>query len=255
MHFDIAGSGGYIEGYSEYKNISGETVRPKFILDWRKNRNPIDVNDGVFKVKWNGETICTNIRATGGRIGGWKIDTNQIIGNNIVLYSSSDSSAIYAGPNAKNFQDFEMKKIEVNTSTESVTDVTDFTAIEWETLGINNENKYFYVNDDGILEAYMAQIQFLKAKTLYVEEMYLGKRKVEWKNKKVVIATNSSSVSVTSGLSSKTSTITGTHRHSYVPGATIVISASVEHSHSLNFGTTSVVKSTSDTKDQIVYLG
>ena len=253
MHFDITSAGGYIEGYSEYVNTSGEIIKPKFILDWRKNRDPINVNDGVFKVKWNGETICTNIRATGGRIGGWKIDNNQIIGNNIVLYCSSELSAIYAGPKANKFIDFIVNKKTVNTSLATKTDTTEFIEVDWNTLGMTDDEKYFYVNDDGILEAYIAQIQYLKAKTLYVENMYLGKRQVQWKNKQVVINTNSSSRSVVTGGSM--TRYNGSHRHSYSQGNSSTGVENVNHVHTLDFDYTSVVAATGNTKDQIVYLG
>lgn len=256
MHFDITSAGGYIEGYGEYNNTTGEIIKPRFILDWRKNRDPINVNDGVFKVKWNGETICTNIRATGGKIGGWKIDNNQILGNNIVLYCSSELSAIYAGPKAKNFADFIIKPTTVDTSDALVTDNIEYDMKDWNSLGMIPEDRYFYVNDDGILEAYMAQIQFLRAKTLYVENMYLGTREVKWKSKKVVIATSSSSRSVpTSGTISRAS---DAHNHkvpSY-PGYTNTYMYSGGHTHTFTAsGHVSVVAATKDTKDQIVYLG
>lgn len=256
MHFDIASVGGYIEGYSEYINMAGEIIKPRFILDWRKNRDPINVNDGVFKVKWNGETICTNIRATGGKIGGWKIDNNQIIGNNIVLYCSSELSAIYAGPKAKNFVDFIIEKQSVDTSEESESDSIDFEEKDWNTLGMTNDDKYFYVNDDGVLEAYVAQIQYLKAKTLYVENMYLGKRQVQWKNKKVVIATNSSKATVLTSVSINEQAIPHQHK---LPGEggthTFGPKGNPKHSHSVKDKTVTVVKSSSSTSDQIVYLG
>jgi hypothetical protein len=257
MHFDIASAGGYIEGYSEYVNTSGEIIKPKFILDWRKNRDPINVNDGVFKVKWNGETICTNIRATGGRIGGWKIDNNQIIGNNIVLYCSSELSAIYAGPKAKNFVDFIVTKQTVDTSNATVSDTLEFEEKDWNALGMTNDDKYFYVNDDGVLEAYMAQIQYLKAKTLYVENMYLGKRQVQWKNKEIVIATKSSKTSVLTSVTVKSKNIGHSHKISS-PGTsttTMGMSKNYDHSHDVSKSTVSVVSSSSDTRDQIVYLG
>ena len=253
MHFDIASAGGYIEGYSEYINTAGEIIKPRFILDWRKNRDPINVNDGVFKVKWNGETICTNIRATGGRIGGWKIDNNQIIGNNIVLYCSSELSAIYAGPKAKNFVDFIVEKQTVDTSDATVSDSLNFEEMDWNALGMTNDDKYFYVNDDGVLEAYMAQIQYLKAKTLYVENMYLGKRQVQWKNKKVVIATASSSRSVLTKVSVGSKYLQHNHYYSGTSGKTS--SYGVNHSHDVSTSTASVVSSSSSTSDQIVYLG
>lgn len=257
MHFDITSAGGYIEGYSEYVNTAGEIIKPRFILDWRKNRDPINVNDGVFKVKWNGETVCTNIRATGGRIGGWKIDNNQIIGNNIVLYCSSELSAIYAGPKAKNFVDFIVEKQTVDTSDATVSDSLEFEEKDWSALGMTNDDKYFYVNDDGVLEAYMAQIQYLKAKTLYVENMYLGKRQVQWKNKEIVIATKSSKTSVLTGVTVKSRNIGHSHRISS-PGTsttTMGMSKNYDHSHDISKSTVSVVSSSSDTRDQIVYLG
>lgn len=257
MHFDISSSGGYIEGYSEYTNSEGEIVKPKFILDWRKNRDPININDGVFKVKWNGETICTNIRAIGGTIGGWRIESNQIVGNSMVLYSSNTTSAIYAGPKAREFSTLLVQKQEVNTETEQTTDTIEFTEIDWETLGITDEDKYFFVKDDGVLEAYMAQIQYLKAKTLYVEDFYLGKRKVQWKNKQVVIATKSSKKSVLTSVSIQTRNTGHWHKISN-PGVSSMTggcSHNYNHTHDVSTSTTSVVSTSSDTKDQIVYLG
>ena len=83
--------------------------------------------------------------------------------------------------------------------------------------------------------------------------MYLGKRQVQWKNKKVVIDTNASKVSVVTGGSM--SKYVGSHRHGYTQGNSYTTSESVSHAHTLDFNHVSVVKSSSDTKDQIVYLG
>lgn len=254
MHFDISGSGGYIEGYSEYTNTLGEVIRPKFILDWRKNRNPIDVNNGVFKVKWNGETVCTNIRATGGKIGGWKITNNQIVSNNIVLYASNELSAIYAGPNANKFEDFFISNIPVDTSSEDKSDSMP-NITEWETL-IDSNNKYFYVNNDGTLEAYMAQIQCLKARKLYVEEFYLGKKKVKWKNKKVVINTSAKKVSVLTEVDVTDYGTGGATRHNHADlGLDSTGYSTVRHGHSVSVKRANVVSSSSSQSDQIVYLG
>ena len=153
----------------------------------------------------------------------------------------------------KIFIDFIVEKQTVNTSQAAVSDTLEFTEVDWNTLGITDDNKYFYVNDEGVLEAYMAQIQYLKAKTLYVENTYLGKRQVQWKSKKVVIATSSSRRSVVTGGSM--SRYNGAHRHKYYEGNSSTSVEDVNHVHTLSFNHTTVVGSSSDTKDQIVYLG
>ena len=122
---------------------------------------------------------------------------------------------------------------------------------------MTNDDKYFYVNDDGVLEAYMAQIQYLKAKTLYVENMYLGKRQVQWKNKEIVIATKSSRTQVLTGVTVKSKNIGHSHKINN-PGTsttTMGMSKNYDHSHDVSKSTVSVVSSSSDTRDQIVYLG
>ena len=118
---------------------------------------------------------------------------------------------------------------------------------------MTNDDKYFYVNDEGVLEAYMAQIQYLKAKTLYVENMYLGKRQVQWKNKKVVIATSSSRRSVLTSVS--VDSYRQGHQHNYYEGNPRTAITFVTHKHGVTTGSTSVVSSSSSTSDQIVYLG
>ena len=193
MHFDISGSGGYLEGYSEYTNTNGEVVRPKFILDWRKNGDPIDVNNGIFKVKWNGETICSNIRASGGSIGGWTITNTGISKNNIILYSLGSEAGIYAGSGANN-----IKPIDVNVSeTINTGDSTDTESkeIDWDSIISTNE-KYFKVDNDGNLYAYIAEIFNLKVKTLYIDQFYLGQKEVKWKSKQVITSINKLSASL-----------------------------------------------------------
>lgn len=256
MHFDISGSGGYLEGYSEYTNTNGEVVRPKFILDWRKNGDPIDVNNGIFKVKWNGETICSNIRASGGKIGGWTIDENKIFSNGIVLYAAGNASAIYAGPDANDFVDFIVEKGAINTLSETSTDV-ESNVVFWDSLGMQEDKKYFYINKDGTLEAYMAQIQYLKAKTLYVENLYLGQKPVQWKSKKVIINTSSSKRSVVTGVSMDSVSLGHQHKiiravaQSYTGG----MNKNLSHKHDLSISTANVVTSSSSTSDKIIYLG
>lgn len=256
MHFDISGSGGYLEGYSEYTNTNGEIVKPKFILDWRKNGTPIDINNGIFKVKWNGETICSNIRASGGKIGGWAIDENKIFSNGIVLYAAGNASAIYAGPDANDFVDFIVEKGAINTLSETSTDV-ESNVVFWDSLGMQEDKKYFYINKDGTLEAYMAQIQYLKAKTLYVENLYLGQKPVQWKSKKVIINTSSAKRTVVTGVSMDSVSLGHQHRiiaavaDTYTAG----MNRNLSHKHDLSISTASVVTSSSSTSDKIIYLG
>ena len=256
MHFDISGSGGYLEGYSEYINTNGEVVKPKFILDWRKNGTPIDVNNGIFKVKWNGETICSNIRASGGKIGGWTINEDKIFSNGIVLYAAGNASAIYAGPDANDFIDFIVEKGIINTLSETSTDV-ESNVVFWDSLGIQEDKKYFYINKDGTLEAYMAQIQYLKAKTLYVENLYLGQKPVQWKSKKVIINTSSSKRSVVTGVSMDSVSLG--HQHKIIQPVANLYTAgmnrNLSHKHDLSISTASVVTSSSSTSDKIIYLG
>ena len=242
-----------INAYGEYQSTDEtETEKEGYInIDSNDKNYPLDIN-GRFKVDWGG-----NIKATGGTIGGWKISEDKIYSNNIILYSSSEKSGIYAGKNAENFESFKMKKIKVNTSTAEVSDIDTFNAIEWEDLDISDDNnKYFYVNDDGVLEAYVAQIQYLKAKTLYVENMYLGKRKVEWKNKKVVIDTHSSRKSVLTSVTVNSEDIGHQHKVLGEAGSfTGGPNRNNPHSHSVSTSTTTVVSFTSSESDQIVYLG
>ena len=256
MHFDISGSGGYLEGYSEYTNTNGEIVKPKFVLDWRKNGDPIDVNNGIFKVKWNGETICSNIRASGGKIGGWSIDENKIFSNGIVLYAAGNASAIYAGPDANDFVDFIVEKGAIDTRSETSTDV-ESNVVFWDSLGMQEDKKYFYINKDGTLEAYMAQIQYLKAKTLYVENLYLGQKPVQWKSKKVIINTSSSKRTVVTGVSMDSVSLG--HQHKIIKAVaqsfTGGMNKNLSHKHDLSVSTASVVTSSSSTSDKIIYLG
>lgn len=255
MHLDLSASAGYIEGFGEYINTKNEVIRPKFILDWRKNRNPIDINNGIFKVKWNGEVICTNIKAQGGSIGGWKIDENKIISGDIVLYSANATSAIYAGKNAKNIEDFIIEKIKIDSSKDETTDIERIDT-DWNTLGIEDNKKYFYVDNDGTLEAYMAKIQYLKAKVLYVEDFYLGKKKVEWKSKKVVIGVKSNIEKVLTSVSASGSF---PHQHKIISATdgsyTAGPKGGTDISIKINPKTTSVVKSSSSSSDKIIYLG
>lgn len=239
-----------INAYGKYQSTDGTEKDGYISIDSTSANYPLDINNR-FKVDWGG-----NIKATSGTIGGWKISEDKIYSNNIILYSSSEKSGIYAGQNAENFESFEMKKIKVDTSTAEVSDIDTFNAIEWEDLDISDDNnKYFYVNDDGVLEAYVAQIQYLKAKTLYVENMYLGKRKVEWKNKKVVISTKNSKKKVLTGITIEDVSLG--HTHGIVEGGsnTLGMSTNVKHSHKYTPSTVSVVSSSSSESDQIVYLG
>lgn len=160
MHFDISGAGGYIEGYSEYTNISGEIIRPKFILDWRKNRNPIDVNNGVFKVKWNGEVICTNLKATGGNIGSWEIRNGSLYSNGVFLYANTADAGIIVGNMPNNFMDN-------LTGNERIGDLT----------SILTSNSYFSVDKSGTLKVANAQIEKLAVTSISTKELYVDGKK------------------------------------------------------------------------------
>lgn len=160
MHFDISGAGGYIEGYSEYTNTSGEIIRPKFILDWRKSRNPIDVNDGVFKVKWNGEVICTNLKATGGKVGSWEIRNGSLYSNGVFLYANTADAGIIVGNMPKNFMDN-------LTGNERIGDLT----------SILTSNSYFSVDKSGTLKVANAQIEKLAVTSISTKELYVDGKK------------------------------------------------------------------------------
>lgn len=160
MHFDISGAGGYIEGYSEYTNVSGEIIRPKFILDWRKNRNPIDVNNGVFKVKWNGEVVCTNLKATGGNIGSWEIRNGSLYSNGVFLYANTADAGIIVGNMPKNFMDN-------LTGNERIGDLT----------SILTSNSYFSVDKSGTLKVANAQIEKLAVTSISTKELYVDGKK------------------------------------------------------------------------------
>lgn len=167
MHFDISGSGGYLEGYSEYTNTNGEVVRPKFILDWRKNGDPIDVNNGIFKVKWNGETICSNIRASGGKIGGWAIDGNNLVASGIILRATPTDAGIIIGNLPSDFLD------NLNGS-ETISDIS----------SILTTKEFFSVDKSGLLRCANAQIDKLVVGTISTNELYVEGRKYKERDKK-----------------------------------------------------------------------
>ena len=85
--------------------------------------------------------------------------------------------------------------------------------------------------------------------------MYLGKRKVEWKNKKVVISTTASKKNVLTGITIEEASVG--HRHQIVEGAsyTLGMDNNSKHAHKYTSSTVSVVSSSSSKSDQIVYLG
>ena len=175
-HFNFS-SGAYLEGYGEYiSSQTGEIRRPKFILDWRKGHNPIDVNNGVFEVKWNGEVICNNIKAIGGTIGGWTISNNGITKGTISLFSYGDKIGLYAGVNSDESHIMEIVGATVNGV--AVPDAIDSKDIP------TDSNKYFVLSNDGSIRAHEAEIQKLTAKNLLVENFYLGNVKASWKSKK-----------------------------------------------------------------------
>ena len=167
MHFDISGSGGYLEGYSEYTNTNGEVVRPKFILDWRKNGDPIDVNNGIFKVKWNGETICSNIRASGGKIGGWTIDGNNLTANGIILRATSTDAGIIIGNLPSNFLN------DLNGN-ETISDIS----------AILTSKEYFSIDKSGLLRCANAEIEKLAVTSLSVKELYVEGKKYKARSSK-----------------------------------------------------------------------
>lgn len=194
MHFDISGGGGYIEGFGEYTISTGEIKRPKFILDWRKNRNPIDVNNGIFKVKWNGEVICTNIKASGGKIGGWTIAQTGLYQHNVAIYALGNEAGFYAGPGADKVKDLNITTAKI-ILTENETDKATPVVSDWDVVTDLND-RYFRVDNSGNLYTHTAEIYMLKAQTLYTENLYLNNRKVIWKSKNIVTNLGSDVVSV-----------------------------------------------------------
>lgn len=178
MHFDISGSGGYLEGYSEYTNTNGEVVRPKFILDWRKSGDPIDVNNGIFKVKWNGETICSNIRASGGKIGGWTIDGNNLTASGIILRATPTDAGIIIGNLPSNF-------LNNMTNTEDIDDLT----------SILSDTEYFSVDKTGMLKAANAQIEKLATTSISTKELYVENYKYKSRDMEYSASINNSTAS------------------------------------------------------------
>lgn len=245
-----------INAYGNYLDAKGVTQEGYISIDSANKKYPLDINN-YFKVDWGG-----NIKATGGTIGGWKISEDKIYSNNIVLYSSDKISAIYAGPNAKDIKNLVIQASKVDSSVEEESDNTEYKEKNWENLIEDNE-KYFYVNDDGMLKTYMAQIQFLKAKIAYVEKLYVGKREVSWKSKNVVIGAKASKTTIRhlpSTYKDTTSASFDSHSHSIgMPGVSSstgsVNSGSTSHSHGIPNSTTSVVTSLGTSNDKIVYLG
>ena len=247
MHLDISAGKGYIEGYGEYKTLSG-IKRPRFILDWRKNNNPIDVNSGVFKVKWNGEVICSNILALGGKIGGWDISNTGLSKNNIALYAFGNESGIYAGAGASKIEYLSAKTAEV-ISTADKTDKTlgSATLVGWESI-IGNNDKYFKIDDEGNLYAYIAEIYNLKAQNLYTNNFYLNQQQVLWKSKNIITSVGGISASLTYSEKS--------HAH----GFKVYVEGSGYYNSTTDFKTLSLasgvkVSKRDDTTTEIIYLG
>ena len=181
MHLDISGNGGFIEGYSEYINTLGETRKPKFILDWRKNNNPIDVNNGVFRVKWNGETICTNIRATGGKIGGWSIEDNYLYASDIILQGTGPNAGIYVGVVPDNFLEAYSTNGASSGDDEQGSQLPSVTAI----LGDNDQ--FFRVDTKGNLQVYNASISNLVANKISTKSIWIDGRQYTYRKKKTLI--------------------------------------------------------------------
>lgn len=201
LHLDIGGEG-LIEGYGEYiSSQTGETRKPKFILDWRKNRSPIDVNDGVFEVKWNGEVICQNINAVGGSIGGWKITSTGISKDSIRLFSKDGKSGIYAGPDAD--KDDYIISIGDATITDDDTGATESSRdASGKADATDTENKYFILSKDGTVKTHHAEIQKLVSENVFVKNLYIGNVPVKWKKKTVI-----------SGASGNAKIVNYEHRH------------------------------------------
>lgn len=179
MHFGISEGGGYIEGFGEYTNTMGEVKKPKFILDWRKSRDPINVNNSVFRVKWNGEVTCTNIKATGGRIGSWSILDGSLYSNGVYLYSSSNDAGIIVGSMPNNF----MSNLK---GSETIADLT----------GILTSSSYFAVDKSGTLKVANAQIEKLAVTSVSTNELYVEGRKYRERTEEqtVTITTNTYSL-------------------------------------------------------------
>lgn len=249
MHFDISAGRGYIEGYGEYKTTSGRK-RPKFILDWRKNRDPIDVNAGIFKVKWSGEVICSNILALGGKIGGWNISNSGLSKNNIALYAFGNESGIYAGKGANKIELLTSEKVDSNylqTGDKSDNDVSTATAIGWNSI-IGNSDKYFKVDNEGNLYAYIAEIYNLKAQNLYTNNLYINQQQATWKSKNIITSVG--------GISASLSYSEQSHMHGfkvYIEGQGYYNSTT--NAKTLKLASGVKISKSSDKTMQIVYLG
>lgn len=182
MHFDISGDGGYIEGYGQYTNLEGIEKHPRFILDWRKNRNPIDINNGVFKVKWSGEVTCTNLKATGGKIANWNIRNNALYAGKIYLQASGNAAGIYVGNIATSIIESFSNDKDANGDDDSLVKRLDSV-----TSILNTSDKYFRLDADGDLQVYNASISNLVTNTISTKYIYVDGRKFTYRKKKTLV--------------------------------------------------------------------
>jgi hypothetical protein len=180
LHFSLSANSGFIEGYGQYTDGDKNIKHPKFILDWRPRSNPINVNNGVFKVKWDGEVYTSKLKAVGGDIGGWNISNSSLSSGSIYFSSSGANKGIIVGTKPENL-------IENASGNKGVTENNGSDTISTKVIKpediINNSAQYFRVDDKGNVQAYNATLanvvtNKLSTKYLYVDGVqYVQKKK------------------------------------------------------------------------------